>query len=275
MKKEELRELQLKELILLDEVDRICKEQNMTYYLIAGTLLGAVRNKGFVPWDDDLDIAMPREDYNKLRDYFYKNSSDVFFYEDQNTEKYHYCVHALLKVKNTILFHKRLSGLDKKLTHKGILLDIFPLDKAPKSEKLVNKQIKKINRIKKIFYYKECQIFEGNNFLKIMFKKIRSLLFSCVSFKRLSNKLINIETKYNNDGGDYLVSMSSHYSYKKQMIPMDVYGVPQKILFEGKYYYAPNKIEEYLTRLYGDYMKLPPEDKRYERLDDLTFIDER
>lgn len=275
MTKEELRELQLKELILLDKIESLSKKLGLTYYIIAGTLLGAVRNKGFVPWDDDLDIAMPRDDYNKLRDYFYRNEDDEFFYEDQNTDKHHYCIHALIKIKNTVFLHKRLSNADKHLKCKGVYLDIFPLDKAPTSNELAEQQANKIKKIRKLFYYKEAQIYENDSFLKKLFKKIRKLLFVPISFKRLSNKLIKEETKYNNGDGQYLVSMSSHYSYKKQMIRKDIYGDPQYVSFEGKQYKAPQQIEEYLTHLYGNYLELPPEEKRYLGLNDLIFIDNR
>ena len=164
--------------------------------------------------------------------------------------------------------HKRLSSADKRLKCKGVYLDIFPLDKAPTSNELAEQQANIIKKIRKLFYYKEAQIYENDSFLKKLFKKFRKLLFVPISFKHLSNKLIKEETKYNNGDGQYLVSMSSHYSYRKQMIDKDIYGIPQKVLFEGKYYSAPQKIDEYLTHLYGDYMKLPPEDKRYNGLDD-------
>lgn len=275
MTKEELRELQLKELVLLDKIEALSKKLDLTYYIIAGTLLGAVRNKGFVPWDDDLDIAMPRDDYNKLRDYFYNNEDDEFFYEDQNTDKNHYCIHALLKIKNTAFLHKRLANADKHLKCKGVYLDIFPLDKAPSSDKLAKKQANKIKKIRKLFYYKEGQVYEGDRFFKKMYKKLRKLLFAPITFKHLSNKLIKEETKYNGGDGQYLVSMSSHYSYKKQMIRIDIYGEPQYVLFEGRKYKAPQKIEEYLTHLYGNYLELPPEEKRYIGLSDLVFIDNR
>ncbi len=79
MKKEDIRNYQLKQIVLLDEIDRVCKKLHLTYYLIAGTLLGAVRHGGFIPWDVDLDIAMPRNDYQKLKEYYLTNPSEDFF----------------------------------------------------------------------------------------------------------------------------------------------------------------------------------------------------
>ena len=86
---EEIRKYQLAQLELIDVVNNLCSELNLTYYIIGGTLLGAVRHKGFIPWDPDIDIAMPRDDYEKLRQYFAENKSDRYFYQHYSTEKNH------------------------------------------------------------------------------------------------------------------------------------------------------------------------------------------
>ena len=275
MNKEELREFQLAQLPLLDEIDRISKELNLVYYLIGGTLLGAVRNSGFIPWDPDMDIAMPRQDYEKLKCYFKTYKSDVFFYEDYDSEKYHNSTHAILRIKGTTVIFKRLSGVGKKISNNGLFLDIFPLDKSPMDIKKRTKQIRKILRIKRILYYKEAQIYDRKKKIKNMFKKLISLFLSVISYKSLGKKLTKVETKYNEENSDYLVSMSSHYSYEKQLINKDVYGVPQKIIFEGKEYSAPNDIDAYLTKIYGNYLKLPPEEKRFLGIDEIIFVDNR
>ena len=275
MEKNEVREFQLKQLVLLDEIDSVCKELNLKYYIIAGTLLGAVRHGGFIPWDFDLDIAMPRQDYKILKDYYLFNKSEYFFYEDYDTEKYHNTTHAMLRLKKTHLINARLISVDKKIKYNGCLLDIFPLDNAPNDEALQEKQIKRINRIKKIFYYKEAQVFENTSFFKKAIKRIISFFLIVCTYKFLGKKLEKIETMYNDCDSKYLVSMSSHYSYKKQLMEKDIYGIPKRISFEDREYNCPAQVDIYLKRLYGDYMKLPPEEGRYDGLKEITFIDER
>ncbi len=181
MKKEDIRNYQLKQIVLLDEIDRVCKKLHLTYYLIAGTLLGAVRHGGFIPWDVDLDIAMPRNDYQKLKEYYLTNPSEDFFYEDYDTEKYHNSTHALLRLKGTRVIRKRLAHIDNKIKHNGFFLDIFPLDKAPNDEKLQEKQIRDLKRIKKIFYYKEGQFFENASKFKNTMRKIISFCLKIIS----------------------------------------------------------------------------------------------
>lgn len=275
MEKSEIREFQLKQLILLDEIDSVCKRLNLTYYIIAGTLLGAVRHGGFIPWDFDLDIAMPRNDYSKLKEYYLSNPSEEFFYEDYDTEKYHNSTHAMLRLKKTHVITARLASVDNKIKYNGCLLDIFPLDKAPDDEKLQEIQIKKLNKINKIFYYKEAQIFDNTSFFKKILKKIVSFFLLGCTYKHLGKKLEKVETMYNGCDSKYLVSMSSHYSYKKQRLLKEIYGVPGRIAFEDREYNCPAQVEEYLKKLYGDYMKLPPEEGRYDGLKEITFIDER
>ncbi|MGI6713995.1 MAG: LicD family protein [Bacilli bacterium] len=275
MKKEELRAFQLTQLILLDEIEKICKEQNLTYYIIAGTLLGAVRHGGFIPWDYDLDIAMPRPDYQKLKEYFLKNPSDEFFYEDYDTEKYHNSTHAVIRLKNTYLSVKRLTNVEKKRKHNGCFLDVFPLDKAPNDERRQNKQIKKLNRVKKLLYYKEGQVFDDAKRLRNFLKKIVSFILRGYSYKTLGKRLEKIQTKHNYEDSKYLVSMSSRYRYKKQLMAKEIYGVPSRIFFEGKEYNAPQEVIAYLRQLYGDYMKLPPVEKRFEGIEEITFTDNR
>ena len=275
MKKEELRDFQLKQLVLLDKVDEICSKENIIYYLIGGTLLGAIRHKGFIPWDCDLDIAMPRKDYVLFKQVCSKYFGDEFFYEDYTTEKYHNSPHAILRIRNTFVEFKRLHNVDKKKKEKGFFLDIFPLDEAPVEEELQIKQAEDISKVRKVMYYKECQTFDTTKWFVKLAKKCVKLCLSFRTFYKLGKKLEAIETQYNGCGSGYLVSMSSHYSYKKQLMKSEIYGIPSKIEFEGKLYLAPQDIDAYLTKIYGNYRKLPPEGSRYDYLEEISFADYR
>ena len=150
-----LRKLQLAQLDLLKEVDRVCKKNGLKYYLIAGTALGAVRHKAFIPWDIDLDIAMMREDYEKLMTVCAKDFGEKYFLQNYRTEKQHYSAHACLCLNDSeVKFSlSTIRGDVKK--HNGIYIDICPLDTPAKDEKKRDKQFKKIRFYQKIKKYKK------------------------------------------------------------------------------------------------------------------------
>ena len=262
----ELREYQVAQLELIKMVDELCSKLHLTYYIIGGTLLGAVRHGGFIPWDPDMDIAMPRDDYEKLREYFKCNENNRFFYQHYSTEKNHFPAHALIKIKDShvITFSK---GSRFKPSYDGIYLDIFPLDNAPLDKKLQEIQMKRIKRITDVIYLKSAPIYNSNTRLKILAKHAVSLLLSPLTFAYLNKRRDKIMRKYNGISSKYLVSMASHYSYWKQLMPSEIYGEPVRVQFEGLSLPAPALTNEYLTRIYGDYMQLPPEDKRWSYLD--------
>lgn len=263
---DEIREYQLAQLELIKMMDELCSKLNLTYYIIGGTLLGAVRHDGFIPWDPDIDIAMPRKDYEAVRDYFAKNESERYFYQHYSTEKNHLSPHALIRIKDShVIFKSTSTRFNPR--YDGIYLDIFPLDYAPLSNKLQKKQMKKIKRIKEIITLKAGYVYTCNNMLTIIGKRCISLLLSPVSFAFLNRKMDETMQMYNDRSAEHLVSMASHYSYWKQLMPKEIYGAPNRINFEGLSLSAPAKIHDYLTRIYGNYMELPPENQRNTILD--------
>lgn len=272
MTKEELREYQLSQLELLEITDRICKELDITYYLIGGTLLGAVRHKGFIPWDADIDIAMPRADYEVYRRYWEEHKNDRYFYQHYTTEKNHLQPHAVLKIKNTkVILNDRVSNYLPQC--EGIYMDIFPLDNPPESPKQQKKQAKKIKRINRIIELKAGYRYGVTSVYKMILKKMLQFALSPVSFTQLNKELDTCMKKYSTPNGRYLVSMASHYSYWKQLMPADIYGTPARILFENEYFNAPAKTDEYLTRIYKNYMEIPPDADRYSILDYIESVE--
>ena len=136
----DVRKFQLAQLDLIREIDRVCKELGIDYYLIGGTLLGAIRHGGFIPWDTDMDIAMRRSDYEKFGQYWLERDDDRFFYQHYKTEKNHLSPHAILKIKNTHIYYNK--DTEKyKVKFDGLFLDIFPLDEPPAEKKLQAKQL--------------------------------------------------------------------------------------------------------------------------------------
>lgn len=268
----EVKPLQKKELDILLEVDKICEELGLKYYLIGGTLLGAVRHGGFIPWDVDIDIAMLRRDYEILREYCIKNNDGPIFYEDYTTEKNHTECHAILKLKGTEVRYKTRSKDQYTLQHNGIYMDIFPLDFAPNEYKKQRRQQYTIKFFSSLIQAKICRDY-GAGKLKYFVKKVLSVLLKPIPFYGLQKIVDKTMQKYNNGPCEYVVSMASHYSYRKQFMPIEFYGEPKRIAFEEYEFLAPAKTEEYLQQLFGDYMKLPPEDKRYAILESLEYVD--
>jgi len=256
--------LQKTQLEIMDEVHRVCLENNLNYYIIGGTALGAKRHNGFIPWDLDIDIAMPRYDYEKFAEICKKEFNERFFYCSYKEYDYHLSPHALVYIKNTCLINKfdKYNSIPK---HFEIYLDIFPLDNAPDDIKLREKQAKRLKMIKELKKIKVCYM-HNNKFIVKLIKKILQKLLFFISLKKINERQSLIMQTYNNCDTECLCSMGSHYSYKKQCMPRETYGKPMLIQFGGRKYYGPENIDEYLSRIYGDYMKLPPVEQRQANL---------
>lgn len=274
MKQDEIRRFQLSQLELLRETDKICNDLHINYYLIGGTLLGAVRHQGFIPWDADIDIAMRRKDYEKFREYWFAHEDEKFFYEHYLTDHHHWGPHAILRKKGTHIKYRRRDKEKYQPMYDGIYIDIFPLDEAPKQKWLQIVQARIIRFIYQISEQKIARIYEDNiSWLKFTRKKFVQLFLSPITFRALGKVRDWVMQWGNNHGDGHLVSMASHYSYKKQYMCEEIYGTPIKIAFEGEMRMAPAQIDTYLRRIYGDYMKLPPENKRFSELDNIVDVD--
>lgn len=268
-----VREYQLAQIELLEYVDKLCDELGIEYYMIGGTLLGAVRHGGFIPWDADMDIAMKRPDYETFRSYFADNQVERYMYQHYSTDKQHFSPHAVLRIKGT---HVNFTGVDYgkfKSKNDGIFLDVFPLDEPPVEQKARDRQAKQLSRLKKLIYYKVSPIFRNATPLKRFGKRCVRVAMSVVSMTTLLTHLDKVMQRYTGSGSGRLVSMASHYSYKKQDMPAEVYGTPVRINYEGRQFCAPAQTEEYLTRIYRNYMELPPENKRYSELNLIGSVD--
>ena len=274
MKRDQIRKFQLAQLELLSETDRICRELGIGYYLIGGTLLGAIRHQGFIPWDADIDVAMCRKDYEIFRAYCFAHENEEFFYEHYLTDPNHWGPHAILRKKGTHIKYQRRDVEKYQPMYDGIYMDIFPLDEAPRSKGVQYIQAKLIRLIYMISEQKVARVYENNiSTWKLARKKVVQFILSPITFRMLGKLRDWIMQWGKNKGDGHLVSMASHYSYKKQYMLEEIYGKPVEIVFEGEKRLAPAQTNTYLSQLFGDYMKLPPEDKRYSELDNIIDVD--
>jgi lipopolysaccharide cholinephosphotransferase len=246
------------ELKILKYVDEICSKNNIKYYLIGGTLLGAIRHRGFIPWDDDIDIVMFREDYNKFIE-LTNNRSDVYFIQNFMTDSSYTRYITKIRLNGTSFVEKGVKDLSM---HHGIFIDIFPLDKIiPHNEKQIENQIKLAQKFIRLQQIKAGKV-KGRGNLRTKRNKLVQLLLKIIPSKMIGKIIDRIYGMQNNKPTQYVTNFSSQYGWRKQTFPIDVYGEGTYLEFEGHQFMAPAKWEVILKSLYGDYMKLPPEEKR-------------
>ena len=261
MTKEELQKLHFLELKIAKNVKKVCEELNINYFLIAGSFLGAVRHKGFIPWDDDMDIGMLRKDYDRFLKQAPLLLGDEFFLQNWDSDPNFPFSFAKVRLKGTVIEEKMNIGV---ATHKGVFLDIFPFDNVPGNKFLQIKQsywmfiIKKLLWIKK-GYGKELKKTSVRHWVKYTIAYTISQLFS---YEKLKNKYYYEMIRYNSFDSEY-VFCSCPYSYKKSIVKREYLQNLKPYIFENIYLNGPIDYDSYLSYLFGDYMKLPPENKRH------------
>ncbi len=271
MNENELKVLQQEQVRIMDAIHAFCVANGITYYMIGGTLLGAVRHGGFIPWDLDIDIAMMRADYEKFRELFEKETGDLIC-NTYHRDPYYLRPHMEVFNKNSHIV-SRYDKYNKRTMYRGIFVDVFPIDRVPESEKDRQAQKKKVAKYKKMQYYKSAFFYKREALPKVLAKKAISLSLLPHSELSICRKMDAAMQKYEKDTSlTYVCSMASHYSYEKQTMPYEYYGEPVLIPFDGRNYYAPAKTHEYLTRLYGDYMTPPSKTQQIAQMNEFDSI---
>lgn len=253
--KEQLRQIQMIELEMLIEVDRICKKCNIHYNIIAGTLLGAVRHGGFIPWDDDADVALLRPEYEKFRVACATelDTSRFYFQDHRNTPGYRWG-YGKLRRKGTLFLREHQEHMPY---GQGIFIDIFPLDDVPDNYFLRCLHNFHCFCIRKTLWSEVGKVADKSRLMRFV--------YSILSRVPLSAVFSHYETfaKKGNARGSKMVRIltfptpNDEYGYEKAW-----YETSEAILFEGTWFQGISDYDAYLSFKFGDYMTLPPMEQR-------------
>lgn len=263
-----MKELSLKDqhILLLGiakEFDKVCRDSRIPYYMLGGTMLGAIRHKGFIPWDDDMDFGVPRPYYERL----------ISALEEQLPVRYRCCtydnsrniIYPFIKIEDT---HTKCHNGQYQGTiddYLGINIDVFPLDYCELSDR----------EIKRLIWLndKYGRVFTGSasgSALKLVLKRFIRL---CIPFSQdqcyryIEKKMLSIHN------GNYIGNLLGHWE-EKEIVPQQWYGLGFYYDFEGLQLMGLKEYDKYLTRMYGDYMRLPPMEKRVCHADGVFLMKE-
>lgn len=270
MTKEEFQSIQNVQIDIMDDIHRVCTEQGYRYYLIGGSALGAVRHNGIIPWDVDIDIAMPRKDYQKFVTEGAKYLREGLKLHYCETDEDYATVHAIVVLENSDI---RFRGESADSYRFGIFVDVLPLDQWPDDKNKKTQQQKELKRIQLLrgmrlgIKYGSTSTFKS--FIKNCTKVAMSLVYS---IQDLNRKQQQIMQRYDqeNEGNEWC-SMVSHYAYEKTTFPKDVFGTPRLYDFSGRLFYVPEKVEEYLVQLFGNYMKYPSTESQQKQINSVVY----
>ncbi len=264
MDRSEARKFQMSQLMLLKYFDGVCRENQLTYFLAFGTLLGAVRHKGFIPWDVDIDVAMYRDDYEKVCKLLMAQPNPYLFFEHYSNEKIHISPHAILRIKGTHVIFSNYSLVKHVPENDGIYIDIFPIDNVENPDRTETDRVKKIAWLRRIVYHKTALISrQDHSLLHKLGKIIISVLLSPFTYKYLNARTDSIMQQDNSKSTENVGILTDPPVYRKQLYPRSVFGIGRQCEFEGCNFLIPEDAEKFLSIRYGDYEKLPPECERW------------
>lgn len=251
MRKITLEENRKYQIDILDSIDAYCKENNLRYFLIAGTLLGAVRHQGYIPWDDDIDIVMLRDDYETFVREF--NVDGYYVVAPEISIEGYYLPYAKVCLKNTLV-----AEATKTMTTKlGINVDVFPIDTVPDDNKARKKQLDRIKRYRSILDVIDTPVSPNRSWYRNVLLSILQFVFLPISPQKAVSKIVMLSKIYNSEKS-FLCGEIAWGCGEREIVNREVFSDIEQLYFEGKLYYCPIGWDEWLSKRYGEYMKLPP-----------------
>ncbi len=255
----QLRSLQLEMLKVFVE---FCEKNKIRYYLAGGTLLGAVRHKGFIPWDDDIDVSVPRPDCEKMQKISNGKLGKYVLQKPDASCPYH--AESWRIYDTSTVIESSLSGTSKKKPiYIHAFIDVFPIEGLPDSLEETKRHYKKLIPNRKLINCTFGSLWYGKTIKSKIFHFIMRPCAKLIGYERLYNNIQKEVTKYSFDESKYIGVMTAPVHTLEERMVKSEYLPQVKVMFEGMEFNAPGNYHTYLTQLYGsDYMKMPPIDKR-------------
>lgn len=254
-------------LLILDEIDRICSENDIPYFLDSGSALGAVRHGGFIPWDDDVDVGMLRPNYDRFIQVAKVELSDKFFLQTTETESEYLGFNAKIRLNGTFFPEKVNEGRN---IHQGIFVDIFPFDYISDKKNLALMETKISRRLVSIYLFAAQP-----NKKRHGFKELIRKVFKIIPLKVYRKICLKFYLRHN-DKRTHMVTCYSYKMNQKKVLHfnLDDMKTVHKSKFENNFYNIMDGYDAYLKKMYGNYMVLPPIEKREVHIDgDVVFCE--
>lgn len=246
------------------ELDRICRENDIQYMMVGGTMIGAIRHKGFIPWDDDMDFGVLRKDYENLKHLLESNLKEPYRLRTMDNTKTLAVEFMKIEDGRTLTKERFNEDADEEM---GINIDIFPLDYTNHKMGIFSKN----NIIYQLIKIQNYKYFDGE--LGSITKKIIRFVIRILTPFLNRKTIIHLIHKMLSKDGPCLVNNYGVYRLKEVM-PKEYFVPAKEYEYAGKRLMGINDYDRYLTHVYGDYMKLPPENKRHFHLANVYYKDE-
>ncbi len=253
------RRLQITQLEILKYFKDICDKNHISYFLDSGTLIGAVRHQGFIPWDDDIDVGMERIEYERFISIwikYFKGTQSKYYLECKEIDPSVAMPFSKLRKRGTILIEKETQYEKEK---PGISIDIFPFDDVPDKDRLIFKIKLKISK----FFISVSRYKRGYRGFSSKWGKLLCWLFQWIPYRFINFFQHKTYTHYNNKGYNNMACYIFSRGHRSCVGDKEkVFGKGASIVFEGELFSCPVDYDTYLRTQYGNYMELPPVEKR-------------